>query len=311
MAPDATSGAAPDVAPETATGTASGMVVDAPREDFGLFGPGSVTWRVMGEPVLIVGGIRALLLQALHPHSMWGTAQNSELMDPATAWARLGRTVEFVRVRTYGTHDEVERVGRRVRKIHSRLTGADPRTGEVFPVDEPESLLWVHMGEVDSYLDVARRSGVPLSRADADRFVDEQRRAAAVVGLDPADVPSSVAEMRDYYAGMRRRVWACDEAKDGFRRMFNPALPSRLMPLKLAAPALGVLVVSTLPRWARRKYGLPGLPTSDLAATLTLKGLYRTTRVVPERYRYSPDARRARELTREHATDPSLWAVAS
>lgn len=279
--------------------------------DYGLFGPDSVTWRVMGEPVLIIGGIRALLLQALHPHAMWGTAQNSELMDPATAWARLGRTVEFVRVRTYGTHDEVERVGRRIRNLHSRLTGMDLRTGEEFRVDEPENLLWVHMGEVDSYLDVARRSGVPLSRADADRFVDEQRLAAAVVGLDPADVPSSVGEMRDYYADMRRRVWACDEAKEGFRRMFNPALPTRLMPLKLAAPGLGVLVVSTLPRWARRKYGLPGLPTSDLAATLTLKGLYRTTRVVPERYRYSPDARRARELIREHGSDASGWAMAS
>ncbi|HEU5030016.1 MAG TPA: oxygenase MpaB family protein, partial [Spirillospora sp.] len=63
--------------------------------DHGLFGPGSVTWRVMGEPVLLVGGIRALLLQALHPRSVWGTAQNSELMDPAAAWARLTRTVEF------------------------------------------------------------------------------------------------------------------------------------------------------------------------------------------------------------------------
>src|SRR5437899_12559962 len=88
------------------------MAVD---KDFGLFGPGSVTWRVMGEPVLIVGGLRALLLQALHPQSMWGTAQNSELMDPAAAWSRMARTVEFVRVRTYGTADEVDRAGRRIR----------------------------------------------------------------------------------------------------------------------------------------------------------------------------------------------------
>ncbi|WP_019630955.1 oxygenase MpaB family protein [Actinomadura atramentaria] len=278
-------------------------------EDYGLFGPGSVTWHVMGEPVLIVGGVRALLLQALHPRTMWGTAQNSELMDPSAAWSRLARTVEFVRVRTYGTRDEVERIGRRVRKLHSKLTGTDPRTGEAFPVDDPENLLWVHLGEVDSYLDIARRAGVPLTRADADAFVDEQRRAAAVVGLDPADVPASVAEMRDYYAMMRRDIFACDEARLGLRRMFNPAVPRRMLPLKLAAPAVGTLVVSTLPRWARRMYGLPGLPTSDLAATLTLKGLYRTTRVLPERYRYSPDARRALELTR--GLDDAGWPVAS
>ncbi|WP_243713218.1 oxygenase MpaB family protein [Actinomadura sp. 6K520] len=281
------------------------------RVDHGLFGPGSVTWRVMGEPVLIVGGIRALLLQGLHPRSMWGTAQNSELMDPSAAWARLGRTVEFVRVRTYGTEAEVERVGRRVRKLHSKLTGLDMRTGETFPIDDPENLLWVHLGEVDSYLDVARRAGVPLTAADADAFVDEQRRAAAVVGLDPADVPASVAEMKEYYAEMRRRIWACREARDGLRRMFNPAVPRHLLPLKLAAPALGTLVVATLPRWARRMYGLPGLPTSDLAATLTLKGLYRTSQVVPERFRYSPDAQRARELTRLHEADLATWSIAS
>ncbi|WP_344276269.1 oxygenase MpaB family protein [Actinomadura napierensis] len=280
-------------------------------EDHGLFGPGSVTWQVMGEPVLIVGGIRALLLQALHPRTMWGTAQNSELMNPDAAWARLGRTVEFVRVRTYGTHDEVERVGRRIRKLHSKLTGLDLRTGEAFPVDDPENLLWVHMGEVDSYLDVARRAGVPLTAADADAFVDEQRRAAAVVGLDPADVPGSVAEMKEYYERMRRQIFACREAREGLKRMFSPAVPQHLMPLKLAAPGVAVLVVSTLPRWARRMYGLPGLPTSDLAATLALKGLYRTTHVVPERFRYSPDAQRARRLTRAHEEDLAGWSMAS
>ncbi|MQY02599.1 oxygenase MpaB family protein [Actinomadura macrotermitis] len=280
-------------------------------EDYGLFGPGSVTWKVMGEPVLVVGGVRALLLQGLHPRSMWGTAQNSELMDPNAAWARLGRTVEFVRVRTYGTREEVDRVGRRVRKLHSKLTGLDLRTGETFPVDDPENLLWVHMGEVDSYLDVARRAGVPLTAAEADAFVDEQRRAAEVVGLDPVNVPASVQDMRDYYADMRRQIWACREAREGMRRLFNPSVPRQFLPLKLAAPAIGALVVSTLPRWARRMYGLPGLPTSDLAATLALKGLYRTTRVIPERYRYSPDAQRARRLTREHEDDLLTWSIAS
>jgi uncharacterized protein (DUF2236 family) len=276
-------------------------------EDYGLFGPGSVTWRVMAEPVQIVGGLRALILQALHPPSMWGTAQNSELMDPRAAWARLGRTVEFVRVRTYGSLDEVDRVGRRVRNLHSRLTGLNMDTGEVFPVDAPENLLWVHMGEVDSYLDVALRAGVPLSRADADAFVDEQRRAGEVVGLDPAAIPASVAEMADYYAGMRQRIYACREAKEGLRRLYTPAVPRQWLPLKLAAPGVATLVIATLPRWARRMYGLPATPLEDIWATAWLKALYRGTQVVPESWRYSPDARRARELSR--GAGPGLAAA--
>lgn len=103
--------------------------LDGPGDDYGLFGPGSVTWRIMGEPVLIVGGIRALLLQALHPQAMWGTAQNSQLMNPNAAWRRLARTVEFVRVRTYGTTEEAERAGRRVRRMHARMTGLNLRPG--------------------------------------------------------------------------------------------------------------------------------------------------------------------------------------
>src|SRR2546426_3845009 len=63
-----------------------------------------------------------------------------------------------------------------------------------------------------------------------------QRRAAAVVGLDPADVPASVAEMKAYYTEMRGRIWACREAREGLLRMFNPNVPRQLLPLKLAAP---------------------------------------------------------------------------
>ncbi|NUT10982.1 MAG: DUF2236 domain-containing protein, partial [Nonomuraea sp.] len=171
--------------------------------DHGIFGPESVTWRVMGEPIQLVGGFRALLMQGLHPRAMRGVLQNSALLDPAEAWARFLRTSEFVRVRTYGTLDEVERAGRRVRKIHATLTAHDPDTGETFRLDDPAALRWVHVGEVDSYLTVARRAGVRLSDADADRFVAEWRRAAEVVGLSPGDVPGSVAELRDYVAAER------------------------------------------------------------------------------------------------------------
>jgi uncharacterized protein (DUF2236 family) len=143
---------------------------------------------------------------------------------------------------------------------------------------------------------------VPISAEDADRFVDEQRLAAAVVGLDPETVPASVAEMKAYYEEMRPKIWACKEARDGLKRLFYPDVPRQLLPLKLAAPGIAGLAVATLPRWARRMYGLPGLMTSDLATTLVLKSLYRGTQLIPAQYRYSPDAKRARQLIREYET---------
>ncbi|GAA3153508.1 oxygenase MpaB family protein [Planomonospora alba] len=265
--------------------------------DHGLFGPGSVTWRVMGEPILLVGGFRALLMQGLHPRAMRGVAQNSALMDPGEAWARFQRTTEFVRVRTYGTLEEVERAGARVRKIHASLSAVDPDTGERFRLDDPEALRWVHIGEVDSYLSVARRAGVGLSDADADRFVAEWRRAAEVVGLRADDVPGSVREMRDYIRSRRPGLYFAPEVPHPLRQALNAPLPRYLFPLKPVFPGFVLFAFGTLPRWARRLYGLPATPIEDLWTTAALRALQAGIGLVPAPVRYAPDARRARKLS--------------
>jgi hypothetical protein len=167
---------------------------DPAREDEGLFGPGSVTWRVMNSRIMWVAVVRALYLQALHPRVIRGTLQNAAtITQPVDAWARLRRTRKFIETRTFGTTAEAERAGRRVRKIHKALTGTDP-DGTRYRVDEPELLLWVHCGEVASCADVARRSRLPFSAADLDAFVDEQRASAELIGVDRAAAPASMAE---------------------------------------------------------------------------------------------------------------------
>ncbi|MEV0384538.1 oxygenase MpaB family protein [Nonomuraea sp. NPDC050643] len=250
----------------------------------------------MGEPILLVGGIRALLMQGLHPRAMRGVLQNSALMDPQEAWSRFVRTTEFVRVRTYGTRAEVERAGHRVRKIHAKLTAHDPDTDTTFRLDDPEALRWVHVGEVDSYLSVARRAGVRLSDDEADSFVAEWRRAAEVVGLSQDEVPGSVAELRDYIEARRPGLRFVPEAAHPLRLSLNAPLPRLLTPLKPAMPALTLLAFATLPRWARRLYGLPATPVGDLWATATLRTLHTGIGLVPGHVRYSPAARRAHRI---------------
>jgi uncharacterized protein (DUF2236 family) len=274
------------------------------RVDDGLFGPASVTWRIMGEPVMWVAGFRALYLQALHPRTMRGTWQNTSFSDRREAWGRFVRTTEFVRARTYGTLAEVERAGRRVRKIHASLTGIDA-DGSVIHLDEPELLLWVHCGEISSYVEVARRSAMGMSGAQLDAFVDEQRRSAAVVGLDPVTVPGSVAELDAYYQYLRPGLQACAEAKQALRASFNPPVPFPYLPLKLVVPPLNTLAFAILPRWARRLYGAPGSPLTDVAATAALITAYQSTTRIPRQLLYMPAAvaarRRTREYQREHA----------
>ncbi len=246
----------------------------------GLYGPGSVTWRIMGEPVMWVAGLRAMYLQALHPRAMRATWQNTAFARPGQAWGRFSRTLEFVQVRTYGTLAEVERAGLRVRKIHACLTGTDA-DGSVIRLDEPELLLWVHCGEISSYADIASRCGIGLASAELDQFVAEQRRSAAVVGLDPAMVPASMAELGAYYDRMRPVLGACAEARQALLRSYHPDVPWPFTGLKLVIPPLNTLALASLPRWARRMYGAPGNPVTDLSTTLTLRALHRAVTRLP------------------------------
>jgi uncharacterized protein (DUF2236 family) len=253
------------------------MPAERGGDDRGLFGPDSATWRVMASPVMWVGGFRALYLQALHPRVMRGTWQNTALANPQEAWGRFLRTTEFVRVRTYGSLAEVERIGRRVRKLHATLRGTAP-DGSQYPLDEPELLLWVHCAEVASYADVAGRSGMRLRPGDLDAFAAEQRRSAAVVGLDPAAVPGSLAELADYFARTRPQLHITPEARTALLRSLNPPLPAPYRPLKLAVPPLTTLAFASLPRWARRMYGVPSTPLTDLAATAGLRAFHQSAR---------------------------------
>jgi uncharacterized protein (DUF2236 family) len=244
---------------------------DPGREDDGLFGPGSVTWRIMSSRIMWVAVVRALYLQALHPRVIRGTLQNAtDITKPADAWARLRRTRKFIETRTFGTTAEAERAGRRVRMIHEPLTGTDP-DGTRYRVDDPELLLWVHCGEVASCADIARRSRLPFSAADLDVFVGEQRASAELIGIDRAAAPASMAELDAYYEEIRPRLYACDEAKQALRLTFRPPVPDGNLVLKVGLPPVAALAFSTLPRWARRMYGGPGWPLSDMAATAGLR----------------------------------------
>jgi len=271
----------------------------SPR-DPGLFGPESVTWRIASEPVMWIAGLRAMYLQALHPRVMLGTWQNTALARPEEAWGRFTRTVKFVRVRTFGSTAEVERAGARLRKIHASLRGTDA-DGSEFRLDEPELLLWVHCCEISSYAEIARRSGVHVSIDELDAFVDEQRRGAAVVGLDPQLVPTSTAELAAYFDQMQPSLRVTPEARQAVRASFTPKVPRAMQPLRLIVPPLNVLGYASLPRWARRLYGTPGFGLTEPAVTLALRAAFESSTRIPPQVFLVPGAALARRDRRPAA----------
>jgi uncharacterized protein (DUF2236 family) len=255
--------------------------VNSDGEDLGLFGPDSVTWRVHAEPILALGGLRALYLQTLYPRAMAGVRQNSSYRDDP--WGRLERTAIYVATVVYGTTSQAHQAGERLRRLHARLRATDPDTGERFRIDEPDLLRWVHVTEVDSFLTTARRAGLALADDEADRYLHEQRRAAELVGLAPDQVPGSVAEVGDYYREVLPRLRMTKEAAESLVFLSTPPMPWGLgyTPARAAWLGVSALTVSLLPPWARKLYGLPGLPTTDLTASLSARALRLTLRALP------------------------------
>ncbi len=275
----------------------------ASSDDLGLFGPDSVSWRVHSHPVLVVGGLRALFLQALQPRAMAGVAQNSDFR--ADPWGRLYRTGDYVATIVFGTTEEARRTAARVRGIHRQLRGTDPSTGERFRVDEPELLRWTHVCEVESFVGTARRAGLPLTDADVDRYYAEQLVAAELIGLDPTTVPDSAAAVDEFYQRMQPDLAISKDAARAAAFLFWPAMPAPLG-FSLARTGwigLAGLGFSLMPDWARSRYGALGLPAADLPTTLATRALRRTLDLLPARLRHSP---RVRDGWRRAESHPRL-----
>ncbi len=248
--------------------------------------PESVTWRVHLDRAMWVAGVRALMLQALHPIAMQGVWQRSDFRSDPTG--RLLRTAHFVAVTTYGSLAEADTLGEHIRRVHRSLSFTDPATGRLHRVDQHDLLVWVHCAEVSSYLETCHRAGLGLSEADLDRYLDEQAHTASYVGLAPDDVPRGVADMRRYLAAVRPNLRVTPEARQAVRFLLWPKVPEQLAwlaPLKPLWFPVGALSYATLPAWARRAYGLlPELPGADTAATAGLRALRSGLNRVPERY---------------------------
>jgi uncharacterized protein (DUF2236 family) len=245
------------------------QILEDPR---GLFSPETMTWKIHSDPAMAVGGIRALLQQALHPVAMDGVARNSNFREDA--WGRLQRTGDYVSTITFGERSAAQALAARVRKIHSSLG-----------LDDPHLLLWVHMSMVDSFLDIARRSGIAISDLEADQYVSEMVIFAELVGVPKADVPTSTSEMLIYFQDIAPELSASDDAKRAALFLTIPPMPNAVRFATPAAPAwasLALLAASSLPQWARRLYGTPQIPGQGLITDISLKAVRSTLGVIPD-----------------------------
>ena len=219
--------------------------------DFGLFGPGSAAWALHQEPGLLIGGLRALMLQALHPLAIAAVEQHSDYRNDV--WGRFNRTSNYVVTTVFGTTEEAERLGRRVRAIHRPIHGIDRVTGLPYAADDPVLLLWIHTTLVESFVLSFERFVRPLEQALRDRYVAEMVRQAALVGLRAEEVPASWAANFRFIESQRPMLQRTQTAMEALDTVLNPPLPAHRRP---GWWALGQCAISLLPDHAVEMYGL-------------------------------------------------------
>ena len=230
-------------------------VAERPK-DGGLFGPGSIVWRVHRDRSFPLAAIRSLMVQALHPLAMAGVAQHSTWQrDP---FGRLAATAGYVLTVTYGDTAAAESAAARVRAVHTHVNGTDPVTGLAYQASDPELLLWVHAGMVDSIVHVVQRYGRSLDAADADRYVAEMARFAEIIGVPAALVPASVAALREYLESVELRQ-ITPAASEAIAIVLDP--PGLDDETRDLWRDLGQVAVGTLPAWARSMYGFAEPPS--------------------------------------------------
>lgn len=232
---------------------------DAPAGDPGLFGPTSVAWRIGADPALLVGGVRALLLQTVHPLAMAGVADHSAYR--ADPWGRLQRTAGYVAVTTYGSTAAAHRTIERVTAVHRRVNGVAP-DGRPYDALDPELLRWVHVTEVDSFLRAVQTYGVTeLDAGAADAYHREMAVLGRLMGAD--DVPESVAEAEAYFAAIGPELRGSAQAREAVRFLAWPPVPARLRPAYVTVFAAAVAI---LPPSLRDELWLPELPAVERIA---------------------------------------------
>ena len=270
----------------------------ATPEAAGLFGPGSVSWRIDRELVVLAGGSCALLLQAAHPSVAAGVAQHSTYAtDP---FGRLLRTLESSFSVVFGSRSDAEATIRRVNAIHGAVRGlrAD---GRPYSALDAEALLWVHATLVDTALRVYDRFVAPLSGADAQAYHEESARVAVALGVPAGDLPPTIDGLREWMDEMMAggRVHVTPDA----RRIARTVLyPSRLLP-RLVWDAAHLVSLATLPEPIRRQYGIRWSGARDRGVRRLAAASRRVLPFVPGPLRHAPHARAADRRVAQSVAD--------
>lgn len=246
-----------------------GVDFASPPGEASMVPPGSVSWRVFGNPItLLIGGIAAVLLELGEPrvrHGVWD--HSSFKRDPAQ---RLRRTGMAAMVTVYGARSEFEALAARVRAMHARVTGTTP-DGQPYAANDPDLLLWVQVTAAWGFLEAYHAYAGEVRAGDRDRFYAEGQAGAALYGVESP--PASAAAVAAVFARVAPQLEPSPILHDLLAILRTAAiLPG---PMRWLQPIAVRAAVDLVPPPLRTRLGLDGYPRLRSAERLLLRSLAR------------------------------------
>jgi uncharacterized protein (DUF2236 family) len=272
--------------------------------DAGLFGPGTITWRVNREGVLLLGGGRALILQVAHPLVAAGVAEFSDYREDP--WGRLYRTLDLTTRIVFGDSETAAEASERLRRIHTRVRGETREAGGRFPAgtayeaSDPELLMWVHATLVDTSLLVYERYVGRLTIAERRRYYDEQKLLGEAFGVPLESQPEDLSSFNEYFDGMLESdsIAVTDALRDVADATLHPEVPLVARPF---IEAVNLATVGMLPERLRAELGLEWGPNRERLLGASRAMLRGALPLLPGLLRDFPPARSAERRVRPAA----------
>ncbi len=258
-----------------------------PHEDYGFFGPGSITWKVWGYPTsLTVGFQRAVVVEELDPALVASVDATRAIRERPRS--RYDRTIRYFALVALGGSGDASKAADVLVKVHAKAVGIEPGSGEPYDANDPRSQLWILLTGWHSVLYAYEKYGPgPLSPEDDERYWNECAVAAELQTCDPADVPRSRAGVRRYFEEMRPTLVGSEVARSTMAHLLTasvmlPPVPRVMRPgAWVVSRVLRAATIATMPRWMRTMAGLRQTRLVDAAVVPVMKVSFRLAQLSP------------------------------
>ncbi len=229
-------------------------VAQRPREDWGLFGPDSPTWRVWSSPTALIAFQRSIVVETFDPFLAAAVHEQNGVRYNATR--RFDRTIQYFLTVACGDSRAAIEASEILMRVHAKAEGIEPISERPYSANHPDSQMWIHVTGWQSNLLCYERYGAGrLSAQDEKRYWAECAIAAELQTCNPADVPRSRKEVRDYYEAMRPKLCISDRSRTLIHYFLNSQRKVAGTGLWLGSNLMAAATIATIPKWMRELGG--------------------------------------------------------